>query len=160
MQASAPAAAPAETSAPPESAPAAVEVSEPAAKVEPVEPAKALSPPPSSDKPQDVAAGGGNQERVRIDPMSGRIMSAPAARSGRVPPGGYSSGPLWWLSQGSTYRSVLAPRFISFISLLYFCIYLPTYSCKCFCEVDSPNRYLAQLINHMSDNDFLRNLKF
>jgi len=95
VQASAPAAAPAETSAPPESAPAAVEVSEPAAKVEPVEPAKASSPPPSSDKPQDVAAGGGNQERVRIDPMSGRIMSAPAARSGRVPPGGYSSGPLW-----------------------------------------------------------------
>lgn len=96
VQASAPTAAPAETSAPPDSAPTAVEVSEPAAKVEPapVEPAEASSSPPS-DKPQNVAAGGGNQERVRIDPMSGRIMSAPAARSGRVPPGGYSSGPLW-----------------------------------------------------------------
>jgi len=95
VQASTPAAAPAETSAPPEAAPAAVEVSEPAAKVEPapVEPAQASAPP--SDKSQDVAAGGGNQERVRIDPMSGRIMSAPAAKSGRVPPGGYSSGPLW-----------------------------------------------------------------
>ena len=44
---------------------------------------------------ETAPAGSGKQERVRIDPTSGRIMSAPTARAGRVPPGGFSSGPLW-----------------------------------------------------------------
>jgi hypothetical protein len=42
-----------------------------------------------------AAAGSSSRDSVSIDPQSGRVMSAPAARPGRVPPGGHSTLSLW-----------------------------------------------------------------
>jgi outer membrane biosynthesis protein TonB len=87
----APAAPQPESISAPESAPVEQEAPAPAAPTP-----ETSSPEGSSEGGEESApAGAGNQERVRIDPTSGRIMSAPTARAGRVPPGGFSSGPLW-----------------------------------------------------------------
>lgn len=58
-------------------------------------------PPIAEEEPapsvEDAAAPAGSsmRESVSIDPQSGRVMSAPAARPGRVPPGGHSTLSLW-----------------------------------------------------------------
>ena len=54
-----------------------------------IEEATAAAPPAAA------AAGSSMRESVSIDPQSGRVMSAPAARAGRVPPGGHSTLSLW-----------------------------------------------------------------
>jgi len=58
-------------------------------------PAGEAEPAPSQNSNPEHAAGGGHRDRATIDHRSGQIMSAPVAKSGRVPPGGFSSGPLW-----------------------------------------------------------------
>jgi len=42
-----------------------------------------------------AAAGAFMRDSVSIDAQSGRVMSAPTARPGRVPPGGHSTLSLW-----------------------------------------------------------------
>ena len=56
-----------------------------------IEEATAAAPPAAAA----AAAGSSMRESVSIDPQSGRVMSAPAARAGRVPPGGHSTLSLW-----------------------------------------------------------------
>ena len=102
-------AAPSEAAAPKEQPPSAAPVQEPIAQVRPARAAPPLALNPDEDiaprpavpaktpggGPNQAAAGAGNQDRVRIDPSSGQILGAPAARANRVPPGGFSSGGFW-----------------------------------------------------------------
>jgi hypothetical protein len=76
------------------------EVAAPEPEVAVAEEAAPTSPPPAAAAvataaPSTAAAGSSMRDGVSIDPQSGRVMSAPAARPGRVPPGGHSTLSLW-----------------------------------------------------------------
>jgi len=103
MEASAPAEAPQAAAVEPAAATPAAEPAAAASAPEPAAAAPAAEPAATPEMPPIGAdeiggttgiAGSGNQDRTRID-ANGRIMSAPAFKANRVPPGGHSSGPLW-----------------------------------------------------------------
>jgi len=48
-----------------------------------------------AQRQSSIDVGTKSNDRPMVDPSSGRVMGAPQARTGRVPPGGFSSGGFW-----------------------------------------------------------------
>ena len=48
-----------------------------------------------AQRQSSIDVGTRSNDRPMVDPSSGRVMGAPQARTGRVPPGGFSSGGFW-----------------------------------------------------------------